>query len=414
MADLDRLERASPLGPNDDAWLVLALAMARFAELSSEELRLTVPQSADAIVVSAIATGLAPTSNVMRAAIALRTLFDPASAGQAPTDVISELVVATQNVAEEQELAGAFGLAYATLHGLLDAFGNRIPLRMRGNIRAQQARAVRQCGRMDTAEELYDDAMVIGYECDALDVVARALLGMGVLATTKGNHPLARQQFERALVNADLACDPELIRAAHHGLLNASVAAGDLDAALIHGWNVLRLSIAPELRAEALLNMAEICRMAGEHEAAIRTYAVATEWTTQSHVRLHALSGSLRSAIAMGRHDEARTLRDQVEACLPTITDAYTRAVIGVELAESLDLLGDRSAAVSHLNAAMAVSAEHQYHKVIHQAERVAKGWHIAPPVQETRRSTTRARPHRSAHFRMVLRSLHGLAASSR
>lgn len=400
---------------NDDAWLVLALALSRFTELSREELRDAAPQVADTLAASGIASGLTITSATMRAATAMRALFDKSVQLAPGTYSMTELVVATQSVAEEEERAGAFSLAFATLRCLLDAFADRMELRLRGNVLAQQARAARQLGELETASDLYHEAMQLGYECEALDVVARATLGLGVLASTRGNYPLARQEFERALMNADLACDPELIRHAHHGLLNASLSVGDVDAALIHGWNVLRLSIAPEARAEALLNMAEICRLAGEHEAALRTYGVATEWTTQGHVRLHALSGALRCAVAIQRMDDAARLRAQVEALLPTISNAHSRAAIGVELAESVHTMGDHANAVLHLNAAMALAAEHDFHKIIYQAEKVASAWHIAPPATDHKRGADRrTRPHRSAHFRMVLRSLHGLSASSR
>jgi hypothetical protein len=413
-SDLDRLDRSGPLRPDDDAWLVLAHTLHRFAELSREEIALLAPQSADMVVVSAMASGLSERAAVVRAAHALRDLFASERDSDAERDEMSALVFSTQAVAEEQELAGAFGLAFALLSGLLGALGPRLAPRHRGHVLTQQARAARQLGASDVARDLYDDAIQIGYTCEALDVVSRALLGLGVLATTRGNQPLARQHFERSLVNAERAADPELIRAAHHGLLNASLAADDLDAALVHGWNVLRLSIAPESRAEALMNMAEICRMSGEHDAAIRTYTIAMDWTQQRHVRLHALSGALQSCIVQDRTTEARGLLSEITQMLPTVTNAFSLAMVGVELAESLHTLGEQQPAVSALNAAMALATEHEFHKVIFRAEQVAASWHIAPSPEDVARedAARRARPRRSPHFRMVLRSLHGLSRS--
>lgn len=414
-ADIARLKRTGPLGPSDDAWLMLAHALSRFTQLSAEELRRTAPQVADGVAVSAMASGLSALSTVMRAAAAIRTLENPFHRLPNGYDPVTELVVATQAVAEEQELAGAFGLAYATLHSLVQAFEDQMVTRMQGNVMAQLGRAARQLGATDVARESYELATVLGYECDALDVVARGLLGFGVLALTSGNYPSAREHFERALVNADLANDPELIRSAHHGLLNCGFASGDLDSAMVHGWNVLRLCIAPDSRAEALMNMAEICRLTGEHDAAMRTYAVAMEWTSHRHVRLHAMSGALQSAIAVNRRSEALRLLAELEELLPTIPDTFTRATVGIEIAGSLRLLGDDRAAAAYRSDALALATAHSYHELVHRAEQAESVPLIAEtvPVEASKRDPRRKRPYRSEHFRMVLRSLNGLTAAS-
>lgn len=413
-ADIARLQRTGPLGPSDDAWLVLAHALSRFAELSEEELRQVVPQSADALAVSAVAMGLAPQCNVLRAARALRGLYERTSSPTSRAECMAELVIATQAMAEEQEVAGAAGLAFAMLSGLMSAFGTGIPQRAQGNVLAQLGRAARQLGAGDVARDMYESAIVVGYECDARDVVARGLLGLGVLALTRGNYPNARQQFERALLNADRARDPELIRTAHHGLLNCALAAGDLDSAMVNGWNVLRLCIAPDSRAEALMNMAEICRMTGEYDAAIHVYVVAMEWTSRRRVRLHALSGALRASVEIQRVTDARRFLAELEELLPTETDTFARASIGVELAESLLMLGDVDLAATRLDDAIVVAHSGDFHEIVHRAEQVAATLGAIPaPAAMAPISKRHRRPHRSEHFRMVLKSLNGLSAAT-
>ncbi len=412
--DMARLDQDHPFGASDDAWLVLAHALHTFSDLSSEELAAVVPRAADSLAVSALASGLGSQSTTMRAARALRGLLAVNAQTSSQRDAVAELVISIQAVSEEQELAGASGLAYATLSGVLSALGDRIEPRLRGNVLAQQGRATRQLGAVDVARELYEEALAVGYECEALDVVSKALLGLGVLASTSGNYPLAREQFERALLNADRSADPELVRAAHHGLLSSAIGANDLDAALIHGWNAMRLSITPELRAEALMNMAEICRLTSEHDAALRTYRIAADWTTRRHVRLHALSGALQSAVALRRHDEARLLLGELELVIPTVTDFYSRAMVGVEMAEALELMDEHVAAVGRLNTAMAIASENGFHKVIHRAEQVASKWHFAPSkADKPKKEIGKVRPHRSAHFRMVVRTLRGLSLAA-
>ncbi len=413
-SDLGRLQRTAPLGPADDAWLVLAHSLTRFGALSAADLNEIAPASADLLAVSAMAAGLAAQSSVLRAARALRALPDGYTELPSGYDAVTELVIATQAVAEEQELAGGFGLAYATLRALRQAFSSRVSPRIDGNVVAQIGRAARQLGAVDVAREMYEDAMLIGYECEALDVVARALLGLGVIALTRGNYPAAREQFERALLNADRANDPELIRSAHHGLLNCGFASGDLDSAMVHGWNVLRLCIAPDSRAEALMNMGEICRLTGEHDAAMRVYAVAMEWTSQRRVRLHALSAALQSAVTINRLSDARRYLAELTELMPTVPDPYTQANIGVEVADSLHRLGESTAAAAMLDSALSLAREHAFHELVHRAEQAASVWHVAPvPDPLEQKHSRRKRPYRSEHFRMVLRSLNGLTAAS-
>jgi tetratricopeptide (TPR) repeat protein len=407
-SDMARLERDVPFGPSDDTWLVLAQSLTRFAELSSAERSLFAQQAADTVAVSALTAGLGAQTASLRAARAMRRLFEGGGDDFSDAESMVELVVATQAVAEEQELVGASALAFATLSALLRAIGEPLPQRLRGNVLAQQGRASRQLGAMDLARGLYEDAVQIGYEFDALELVAKGLLGLGVLATTLGNHPAAVQHFERALLNAERVSEPELIRAAHQGLLNSCVAAENLDAALVHGWNALRLSVAPEVRAEALINMAEICGLAGEHDAAMRAYFVANQWTARPHLRLHALSGELRSAVALGRKSDAVRLVERIELLTPDVTDAFSLAMIGVEVSESLARMGDRAGAVARLNSAMNIAVEHRFNKIIFRAELLASKWRFSASVLDE--TPQQFRTQRSEQFRMVVRSLHGLA----
>ena len=414
-ADVARVGRGS-ISAHDDVWIILAHALGRFGFLSDDELRESAAQTADALAVNALAIGLARDSMILRAACALRMLHGGTGpvADTTHHGAVTELVVATQSVVADQELSGAFELAYATLHGLLSAFGALMPPRMRGNVLSQQGRAVRQLGVMDVARDLYQSAIDLGYESDALDVVSRALNGMAVIALTRGNYPLARKQFELALANAVRANDPDLIRHAHHGLFNCGFTSGDLDAAMVHGWNVLRLCIAPDSRAEALMNMAEICRLTGEHDAAMRVYAVTIEWSSQPRVRLHAMSGALQSAIAVGRIADAHRYAEGIDALLPTVPDTYTRASVGIEVADSLHRLGNAQAATTRLTEAKALAVENSFHELVHRAEQASSVWHVpALPVEQRAKEGCRKKPHRSEDFRTVLRSLNGLTAAA-
>lgn len=412
-ADVVRSKRSGPFGISDDCWLALAHTLNRLADLSADELRCAAPVMSDAIAASALAAGQPSQAPAMQWARALRELDGEIDLSEEKA-ALTEFVAATQAVVEEEELAGAYGLAYATLNGLLQAFGHRMSRRSRGNVHAQLGRAARQLGARELARDCYEEALRLGNDAGASDVVARALLGRGTLALTRGNYPTAREQFDRALANAEDAAHPDLIRSSHHGLMNCSIAAGDLDSALVHGWNVLRLCIAPESRAEALMNMAEICRLTGEHDAAIRAYAIAMEWTSHRGVRLHALSGAMHSAIAANRLVDARRYLAELDELLPQITDVYTLATVGVEIAGSLHRLGETERAHAQLTSARALATAHAFHEVVLEAEGVASLLENAQsPVDTSQQNVNRRRTGRSDGFKTALGALKGLAASA-
>ncbi len=413
--DLGRLGSTGPLGPADDAWLMLAHALCRFTARSPSFVAETAPTVADQIAVSAVASGVDGESTIFRAARALRRLEDHAvRSGKSEDPAVAELAVATQAVAEEMELAGAFELAYAMLVGVLGAFSARLAPRLQGRIFSHLGRATRQLAAYDLAREMYEQALRIGHECDAMDVVARAELGLGSMAVNHGNYPLARERFGCALLHAERANEPDLIRHAHHGLLNCGIASGDLDSAMVHGWNVLRLCLAPDPRAEALINMAEICRLTGEHDAAFRTFIVAMEWTSRASLRVHAISGALRSAVSLHRFAEARHYLALLEAELPAIPDTHTRAGLGVEMAAALHALGETTTALARLTEARALASKNSYHEFVYLADQAAAAWHLAADSATVdSASPRRKRRQRSEPFREVLRSLNGLLAAS-
>ena len=412
--DLKRLGRATPFGGSDDAWLVLAHALHRFSLLTEDETNAALSQTADAIAINAVAAGLATRSSLLRCAMALQAIHDPSRVLESGHSPVTELFVATQAVAEEQELAGAFDLAHATLHSVLRAFGNRATPRAQGNVMAQLGRVARQLGAHDLAHGYYDEAMMVGYDGEALDVVARALLGLGSMSLTRGNYPKAREFFERALVNAERSNDPEFVRLAHHGLFNCAFASGDLDSAMVHGWNVLRLCIAPDSRADALVNMAEVCRLTGEHDAAMRVYAVAMEWSSQPRIRAHAISGALLSAVATQRSGDARRYLTELDRLIPSVADPYTIAAVTMESSHAMHFLGDAAGATARLEMAMSLASSHSFHELSHRMEQAMSSrrdstcteLRLAPQVRRTRH-------RRSDEYRMVLRSLNGLASAT-
>jgi hypothetical protein len=138
------------------------------------------------------------------------------------------------------------------------------------------------------------------------------------------------------------------------------------------------------------------------------------EWTSQRRVRLQAMSGALLSAVAMHKTSDANRFVAELEELLPTVPDEYSRAVVGVELADSLHKLGNAIAARARLDEARALAASQSFHEILHRAEQVSSAWCAEPaPIATPAADNRKKRPYRSEHFRMVLRSLKGLTSAT-
>lgn len=408
-ADVGRRGNSVPLSPMDDAWLALAHALHRLAQ-QAEVSEASTFGVADALAASALIADLESDSNLFRAVEALRVLEDGDASWRTDGGAVATLTVAIRAVAEEQELVGALHLAYATLHCFSAAFGMRLSPQMRGEVLAHQGRALRGLGDNERAREHYERAVDIGYGYNLPMVTSRALSGLGTLNMTLGNYPAARDVFSRALADAESAADSGLIRVAHHGLQSWGLVSGDLDSALLHGWKVLRLCLTPETRAEALMNLAEVCRLSGEHDAALRAYDTVLSWTSQTHVRAHALANAAQAALASGLRQEAVRYERALHAVLPMIHDTFTRASLGLDYSVILYGLGRADEAERERELALSAARVHSYHELLHLAEQLTS--RSVDPAELAPSISLPAGPApvvRSEDFRTILRSIKGL-----
>jgi hypothetical protein len=309
--DVARLEGGAPIGAADDAWLALAHALARAAELPVGQRAAVLAAGGDCVaaLIPAGAAG-AVAATLAAAAAALRELGPHVGGqgGSAGAPAVARAVAAVQGAVAQAEQAGAFVLAFSTLAALRAALAPVLDRRLEGLLLAQQGRAARQLGAMAAAAELYAASARAGRAARAPDVAARALIGGGVLASMRGNYPEARDLFRRGLAEATRAGSDEHRRAAHHGLLVAALAARDVETALAHGWAAFRETApdAPDDRAEMLLNLGEVGRQAGEYRASLGACLTALELTDAPRLRLPALGGA---AVAAARLGEAGLLR---------------------------------------------------------------------------------------------------------
>src|SRR5260221_4886008 len=131
---------------------------------------------------------------------------------------VAAILSLTREVAHAAERAGALQTSYSLLATL-----DRIPYHDApveyGRGLAQRARVARKADSLDVAETLYRRVSAIGRECKSPELEARALIGRGIVAQTRGNHPAAHRLFTIAARMAERAGRVDLVRLAHHTLM---------------------------------------------------------------------------------------------------------------------------------------------------------------------------------------------------
>ncbi len=421
-ADVTRLDGRAPLGAADDAWLTLAHTLARAAALPRAEraaacaagartIALVLPERGDdrlRAVVAAAADALGDIAAQLGAYEPRDTLGEVAH-----TESVRTAVAALQAVVAQQEQTGAFLLAFSTLAAMRRALAPVIDARSRGLLLAQQGRVARQLGALATAARLYRAAARAGRVAAAPDVVARALLGGGVLANMRGNYPRARTLFRRALRAATQAGCAVLRRSGHHGLLLAAFAANDADTALSHGWAAIRTlpEDAAEERAEMLLNLGEVGRQAGEYRAALGACLSAIELTDLPRLRLPALGTAARAAAALGEHRLLEFMARDVERNVARSGQQFENARTLVELAEAFDGYRNETA-LRYASRAQSLALVGTFYEVATRAGRIIDG--RVDPGTDSSLAHTSDVTTRSPRAQAVLRTLEAMPAARR
>jgi tetratricopeptide (TPR) repeat protein len=401
-ADLDRLGR-SALGDGDVGWLALAQVLWRAAQLRADARDTFLHDGATALE-AYDADGL-----VRRAAGAIRRLSHGGPQGSR-IEAADEVAAAAQDVVADEEKAGAFTLALATLAALRGAVRS-MSARADGLVLAQQGRVARQLGDLPSAEAFYASAAAAGRRAGAPDVRLRALLGRGVAANMRGNYPEARTIFRRALALARRTGAAEYVRAAHSGLLHAALSASDVPTALVHGWAAAQgAADVPAERAMILNNLGEVCRLAGHDRAALRGHLAALALTDLPRIRLAALGGAALAAARLGATGLLAHLARDAERAIEVSGQPYENALTLVELAEAFGVVGDRVASERLRTCAATLAAVGGFHEVTH---RVAG---LSAREREAERGTTLAHGTRadqgrsnSPRSRAVVRAIEAL-----
>lgn len=308
---------------------------------------------------------------------------------------------------EQLESVGGVRLAYAGLA----AVAALVPLdsRRAGYVLAQSGRPLRTLGALDAALARYDAGRRIGRTTHDRWLRARSSLGAGGVHTFRGNHPAARQAFAEVL--RLMPANSILAKAAHHGLVLCTTAAGDYAGALRHGWESFRTRRADATaRAEALSLLADLCTRIGRHESAVRAAQGALQLTTLVRLRLSLLRIALQAAHAGGHRALARTYAAELAACIGTGGDLHEDAAGWLTLAEVHAAWRDPASAGRYLDAAEALATRCGYHQLSFSVEHAREA--LRTKTLGEPRQTWNATPTLDRHAVAVLDALAHLPTS--
>lgn len=270
-------------------------------------------------------------------------------------------------------------------HSMLAALSALIPEQMvieRGRVIARRARLARHHGAPDAAQCWYEEIDALGHLHGLPELLGRAQVGFGILAYTRGNIPLARQCYERAVALSDAGA--EIHSQAHSGLMHCAMSAGDFDSAAQHGWAAFEGAISTIEQTDMLINLAQLLLDVGHPAAALRGFSAAIARQPHPRASLPALGGAALAATAdyAARKDAhslararsvVRAVNQRVDALVVTLGDGaalpFESANALIEVSEALIAIGDAAAGGRAAWRARALVLRHKFHQLAHRLD---------------------------------------------
>lgn len=145
----------------------------------------------------------------------------------------------------------------------------------------------RQAGWRD-ADRWYEIALGISERVGLHDLAARALAGMALGKRERGNLPAAREGLMDAERMAKLSEDRETLGSIYHDLMGVEQQAGDLDAALQHGWKAVNTYETTASRTRGMAGLASALSAAGDLQAAEDAYTVVLHTSDEHYYLVYA------------------------------------------------------------------------------------------------------------------------------
>jgi tetratricopeptide (TPR) repeat protein len=334
------------LGDAESQWLTVAVQLEQLSRVMSSERELVLD--------------------------AIRELVDDAAGATPDVDSLSS---AMRRLTSTIEDAGALHLA----HSLIARWSalDDLSILERGRTWAIRARILRQLDAREQAKDLYLDVETLGRRHDAPELLARANIGLAVLAQLRGNYPEMRRLTEEALTYATQAGERLLMFQARMGLLTVEAHASHFDVALEHAWEAFELARDDDaLAAEALLDLSQLLADLGYPRAALAGYAAALERRPPLRIEMPALGGAAIAAARVSNPNLLNAVSRRADHLDRTNEGfAYIRVAALLELAIAHDIAHLRVTAEHYRARVQSLATARGFHELAMQAENLASHW---------------------------------------
>ena len=284
-----------------------------------------------------------------------------------PADGPARLAERFRIEAEQMERSGCFEMAFATVSAVC-SFSRRADLATRMLATIHLGRIARQLGDLDAATDCYQMAADESLRERDGPLAARAFVGLGNVADSRGNRPTERVMFERALSLAHPGGPTDAM--ASQGLMNVALAERRLIDALLHGWRAFDLTPEQsEERAMILSNLALASLHGDFTTAALGGFLHVLTLTDTARIRLPAVGGAIRAAARLREDTRVASLNTSGDHEAGRARLPFESARFLLHAGEAWATVGDRDFARRRLLDAHAIAVRHRFFELQMKAE---------------------------------------------
>jgi tetratricopeptide (TPR) repeat protein len=311
------------------------------------------------------------------------------------TTRISEL---TRSVAVEAEDRSALQMAYSSL-ALLERLHRDETSLEYGRVLALRGRLARKAGASELAEALYQRVAAMARRLASDELHARALIGRGVLAQSRGNYPEARRLYTQAARKATACGERSLIRLSYHGLMVVSAKFGQYRQAFTAGWRAFQGAEGdPAVEAEALINLGQLAYDVGQPLAALHGFAAALAREPAPWLRLPALGGAARAAAALRREAILRECAMRIEEYdADSVSFLYSRAAALLDASRAFAAMSLHADGARLAARVAELASTHGFHELVIEAENIVSATRTPADARSVQGSRTGGREGQAA-----------------
>ena len=236
-----------------------------------------------------------------------------------------------------------------------------------------RGRLLRRRAQWSESEHWYGVAQQVAEAAGLHDKLALVLVGLAVIKKEVGNIPAARDGLKKALAVAERSGDRDAIAGVHLDILGVEHAAGEYEVGLRHGWIAVATYASEQGRVRSLASLAGTLAAFGDREAAEDAWTVVACESRESYYRIYAYDALAHLAALRG---DARAFEEFVNRCDELGWESGPRSAAAEVLyyrGLSYRALGQYEAAEQWLSRAIRFAEEHDFNRILFEAEDALK-----------------------------------------